>query len=128
MASLTKIELFLLCALPLAAAAVLAVAIPSHLAVRKCERARELVKDAKELSTALKQQAYRGNVPDGGQVAYSDLEPWLSETSELKARGGKDCFGNPWGPFVVGQPLRPSEDSVRRCEPLVPSNEWNRLK
>ena len=124
--ALTKTELFLRLSLAAAVAAVLAVAIPSHLAVRKGEAVRELVTDGKELSAALKGLVFRSDLREGASVSYSDLEPRLPDTSDLKARGGKDRFGNLWGPFVVGQPLRPSEDSVRRCVPLGSEADWDR--
>ena len=126
--AITKTELLLRLTLPAAAAAVLSVAIPSHQAVRKGAQVRELKTDGEELSAAMKNLFAHTDLRNGASVSYSDLEAWLPVTSDLKARGGKDCFGNLWGPFVLGQPLRPSASTVSRCVPLVDPSEWDRLR
>ena len=124
MPSLSKTELLLRLTLPLAAAAVLSVAVPGCLAVRQGAKVCGVVRDAKELLGALKGLDAKNLALEGATVTYADHAPSQPETSDLKAREGRDCFGNPWGPFVVGRPFRPSDDTVRRCAPLAAPSDW----
>ena len=118
-------ELCLRLSLGLAAAAVLTVAVPSYRAVRKGVEACSLGQDAKDLRVAENRMKAQGKTSPGATVTYADLSPYLPGKAELKARGGKDPYGNPWGPFVVGQPIRPSADTVQRSALFVPPSCWD---
>lgn len=115
-------------ALGLAVIAVCSIGIPSCVSVQRGQTVRQLVLDATDLKEAMGKLAEDTHAATGTEVNFEELAPFLSATSEVKARKGVDELGNPWGPFIVGRPVRPGAATVQACSKFVKPADWTQLK
>lgn len=90
------------------------IAIPAYQRSRRRAQATHILEDLRSIDSAIDQYATEFNKAHGSSVAFSDLQKYFKENSELYITGA-DIFGNTYGPFSV--------DSL----PLINSNTYDAL-
>jgi len=64
------------------------------------------------LDDAMAQYAMDNKVGTGTIISFDDLKNYLKTGTVLYSGSGTDLFGNPYGPFVIDQPLGIPDSTV----------------
>ena len=91
--------------------------------------AQEIKNELFTLSRALDQYAMEYNTKDGTTVPPGLLLPYIEESTRLATAlkdpsGPKDIYGNPFGPLVVGKPVKASVITVTDFAGIVDEDFW----
>ena len=97
----------------------------SEVTVQGPKAAIRLLADAVELEAAMKQWAQTNRVADWEPATYADIAPYLDGNSRVRALGGKDSEGGTWGPFTVGQVIKPCQATQDKFSKEVQPSYWN---
>jgi len=94
-------------------ALMLIIIIPHFFIEMKQANAQRVKDDLVMLNVAIEHYALDNGKVGGAPVTFSDLRKYLDPESGVCRRGGKDIYGEDYGPFIVGSrpPLPPEAAS-----------------
>ncbi len=106
-------------------ALMLVIVIP-HLSVGEKERkARQIKDDLAVLNAAVEHYAVDNTKASGIEVTYADISKYVDPNSPVYLRGGKDVFGDSYGPFTVGSLPPVPPDAINRLSNAVDEDFWS---
>jgi type II secretory pathway pseudopilin PulG len=103
----------------------LLIVVPHYLIEFKAKKAARVKADLVALNAAIEQYALENGKVSGDPVDFDSLRKYLDQNSDAYRTGGKDAFGDTYGPFIVGsRPPVPSrtEDDLSST---VPPEFWS---
>jgi prepilin-type N-terminal cleavage/methylation domain-containing protein len=121
-AGFTLVEIMIVVAI---IALLAAIAVPNFLRARKRSQATRILEDLRIIDSAIDQYAIETNKAGGAAVGWDDVQLYLKKGSVIYNSGGKDMFGNDFGPFSVDTIPKLSDDTFGKLSDVAPSDFWS---
>jgi prepilin-type N-terminal cleavage/methylation domain-containing protein len=83
-------------------ALMIVIIVPHFLQEWNAAKAERVKNDLVTLNSAIEHFALDNGKTAGVSVTYDDLRKYLDPNSDAYRRGGRDVFGDSYGPFIVG--------------------------
>jgi prepilin-type N-terminal cleavage/methylation domain-containing protein len=87
------------------------IAVPSFLRARKRSQATKVVNDARILDAAIDQWAIEANKTNEEDVAWTEIAPFVKDSSLLYKKSGADIFDNDYTLGTVDDGVLVSQDT-----------------
>jgi len=104
-----------------------ALASSNLMRARKRAQAAKILDDLRLLDGALDQYALEYNKTNGDTAEFTDLQPYLTLSSQM-AITGVDLFGQPYGPYAVDVGPKVSDFAFYALSDVAPASFWSPYK